>query len=162
VEAGAGAAKAAAEGVLPAGVSAKAFTLKDTRGKPVTFDPAKLEKPRLLVFWSVFCEPCKEELPMVGWVADKYAGEGFGVLAVNLDGESMATTAERFLKMGQLTFPTVMDRKEKKRFLTAEAYGVTGTPSLFLVGTDGTVRWSRVGRVEVSDLEAAVRASLGL
>lgn len=156
------AAKTAPTGVLATSAPAPGFTLKDTKGKSVSFDPKALQKPALLVFWSLFCEPCKEELPLFAWIGDKYQGEGLQVIGVNLDGSNMAGAAARFFTMNRLAFPSVMDRKEGKRFVTAEAFGVTGTPSLFLVGPGGTVGWTHVGRVEAPALEAAVRAALGL
>jgi thiol-disulfide isomerase/thioredoxin len=158
-------AAAAAEeqaGALKTGSRAPGFTLRDVKGKNLKFDPKALKKPALLVFWSLFCEPCKEELPLFGWLGEKYAGEGLQVVGVNLDGANMAGAAARFFKMNKLSFPTGMDRKEGKRFVTAEAYAVTGTPSLFLVGTDGKIGWTHVGRVEAANLEAAVRTALGL
>lgn len=145
-----------------AGGPAPGFTLKDAKGKTLSFDPKGLKKPALLVFWSLFCEPCKEELPLFGWLGEKYAGEGLQVLGVNLDGANMAGAAARFFTMNKLSFPSAMDRKEGKHFVTAEAYGVTGTPSLFLVGADGKVGWTHVGRVEAASLETALRTALGL
>ena len=154
--------KASAAGVLATGTPSPGFTLKDTKGKNVSFNPKALKKPALLVFWSLFCEPCKEELPLFAWIGDKYQGEGLQLIGVNLDGANMAGAAARFFTMNRLAFPSVMDRKEGKRFVTAEAFGVTGTPSLFLVGSGGGVGWTHVGRVEAPALEAAVRAALGL
>lgn len=154
--------EAPAGGVLAAGAQARAFSLKDVKGKALSFDPKALQKPLLLVFWSIFCEPCKEELPLFGYLGEKYAGEGFKVLGVNLDGPTMAGAADRFLKMNKLGLASAVDRKDGKRFATAAAYGVTGTPSLFLVEPGGKVAWSHVGRVQAADLETAVRGSLGL
>lgn len=152
-----GAAAAKAVGV---GGPAKPFKLTDLDGATVSFDPKGLTRPTLVIFWSLFCAPCKEEFPLYGELAERYAPQGLDVVTVNVDGAGLAKTARSFLKQQGVSVRVLMDRKEGKRFYAADAYGVTGTPSLFLVDKGGTVRWKHAGRVAQEELEAAVRKSL--
>ena len=44
----------------------------------------------------------------------------------------------------------------------ADAYGVVGTPSLVLIGKDGTINWTHVGREDVPVMESEIRKAIGL
>lgn len=147
--------------LLPVGSPSVAFALQDLEGRRFAFEPGSLPKPALVIFWSLFCEPCKEEFPMYGWLLEQYGPKGLDAVAVNIDGPAMATAAKRYLKMTGASLKVLMDRKDGKRLITTEAYGVTGTPSLFLIDKTGTVRWSHAGRVSVEQIEAAIRQTLG-
>ena len=145
----------------PAGAVAKAFKLPNLDGAEVVFNPKALTRPTLVIFWSLFCAPCKEEFPFYGELLDRYSPRGLDLLTVNVDGVGLAKTAKNYLKMQGSSLRVVMDRKEGKRFVSADAYGVTGTPSLFLVDKGGTVRWKHTGRVEPQEIETALRRVLG-
>jgi cytochrome c biogenesis protein CcmG/thiol:disulfide interchange protein DsbE len=149
----------------PPGSSAKAFKLQDLDGKTYTFEPQGTPRPTLLIFWSLFCGPCKEEFPLYGQLAKEYAPKGLEVVAVNVDANlesaRRARTAKSYLKMMKASLRVVLDRKEGGHFLAADPYGVTGTPSLYLVDRAGTIRWAHAGRVPAEELRAAIRQVLG-
>lgn len=147
--------------LLPVGSRAKAFALSDPGGNPLGFDAETDGNPVLLVFWSLFCEPCKEELPYLDRVGREYAGKGLEVFTVNIDGENMARAADQYRIMNRFDFPVAMDRKTGKKYEAADAYGVTGTPSLFLIGRDGTVRWNHAGRLDPQVFQAELERLFG-
>ena len=74
---------------LETGASAPDFTIRDTEGVPVHFAMEMTKKPTLLVFWSIFCEPCRFEMPVIQKMHDKHRDAGLSVLAVALDGEPL-------------------------------------------------------------------------
>jgi thiol-disulfide isomerase/thioredoxin len=140
--------EAATAGLLPVGAPARPLALGDPQVNPVSFDASRGDNPALLIFWSLFCEPCKEELPFMDQLGREYAGKGLEVFTVNIDGENMARAAAQYWQMNRFWLPVAMDRKTGKKFEAADAYGVTGTPSLFLIGRDGTVQWNHAGRLD--------------
>jgi thiol-disulfide isomerase/thioredoxin len=72
---------------LKLGEPAPAFEAKDTAGVKYSFVPTG-PGAKMLVFWSIFCEPCREEMPVIQRIADEYKAAGtLDVLAVNMDGE---------------------------------------------------------------------------
>jgi peroxiredoxin len=85
------------------------------------------------------------------------AREGLSVIFVNL-GESRSTVA-RATSAHRFTAPVLLDTSGA----AARAYGVTGTPSVFIIGRDGTVLGSAAGPRPWTDasaralLEALVR-----
>jgi len=149
------------EALLSVGSPAPPFTLKDPDGKPLAFDPKPGKGATLLVFWSMFCEPCRDELPLLDEMGARYSEKGLRVLSVNVDGEKLAGAVARYREHNHLNFPMAMDEKAGKTFAVASAYGVTGTPSLFLIGADGAVRWRGAGRVDPERFELEVRKALG-
>ncbi len=148
-------------GPLAPGARAEPFALSGPGGEPVIFSPGEGGKPALVLFWSLFCPPCREEMPYFAALARRYSPRGLEVVSVNVDGPELARAVERYAAQEELPFPVAMDEREGQDFVFARAYGVTGTPALFLVDPDGTIRWSHQGRVEPGALEAEIRALLG-
>jgi cytochrome c biogenesis protein CcmG, thiol:disulfide interchange protein DsbE len=40
----------------------------------------------ILTFWATWCDPCREELPLLSAYAARHAGQGLQILAFSLDG----------------------------------------------------------------------------
>ena len=147
-------------GLLSPGTPAEPFVLSDPEGRPVLFTPGEGGGPVLLVFWSMFCPPCQEEMPFLAGLARRLGPRGLRVVSVNVDGSGMARAVATYAKRQKLPFPVAMDEKADGQFVFARAYGVTGTPSLFLVGPDGRVRWNHEGRTDPGMLQAEIEELL--
>src|SRR5260370_39798133 len=64
-------------------------------------------KPLLVNFWATWCEPCRDEYPMLNELAKKYAPEGLQVVGISLDDDGERIIVRRFLvrfKPGFLSF----------------------------------------------------------
>ncbi|MBI5444832.1 MAG: TlpA family protein disulfide reductase [Deltaproteobacteria bacterium] len=153
-----------AESPAPPVKSAPAFTLNDLSGKPFRFEPRPGMKPTLLIFWSTFCGSCQEEMPVFSQISERYQGTRFQVLSIDvLPPEARLDEAKRrqmvrgYFDQNRIRMPVVFDRRAGKDYVAAGAYRVTGTPTLFLIGRDGVVRWTRSGRVEPQVLEAEIK-----
>ncbi|MBE0618255.1 MAG: TlpA family protein disulfide reductase, partial [Proteobacteria bacterium] len=146
--------------LLPAGAPAPSFSLSDPEGAPLSFRAKAGMEPALLIFWSLFCPPCQEEMPMYADLSLRHPPPELRVIAVNLDGPTLARSVSQYARMRQLPFPVAMDEKQGEHFAAADAYGVTGTPGLVLIGADGTVVWRHEGRVDPLELESAILEGL--
>ncbi len=114
------------------------FTLKTLSG-----DNFRLEEHRgevlFINFWATWCGPCRQELPILNELHERYSGAGFKILGVNVDEESDGV-AEMAKKMG-LTMPVLLDNTSKVSAL----YGVDAMPSSILVDRDGNMRYLHRG-----------------
>ncbi len=116
-------------------VKAPVFTARDLRNKLVSTEKLLAEGPLIIDFWATWCAPCKEEFKALKKIVATYAKHNLRVLAVNEDGPSEITKVRQTVAMKKLPFIVVMDNDKS----IMEAYNVTALPSLFLVGTDGTI-----------------------
>ncbi len=74
------------------GDSAKAFSLPLLKQEK-NFDSKTLEhKVYLLNIWAQWCKGCKAEMPIFDKVAQKYASQGFSIIAVNIDSKQKKAT----------------------------------------------------------------------
>ena len=106
----------------------------------------------LVDFWSPWCPPCKEELPNIKNVYEKYHGDKFDILSVavweeshNMDWHDTIDTAAVY----GITWNQINNGHREP----ASLYGIDGIPHVILFGPDGTIL-KRDLRGEV--LEAAV------
>lgn len=147
--------------MLKVGDPAPKFLLEDVDGKPYDMAKEVGQKVHLLVFWSIFCEPCKAEMPVVQKLHDDYRAKGLSVLAIAMDGEPMKKSIQGLLKQHSYTFRGFIDKlTPDESFVVADPYGVAGTPTLYLVGRDGKISFADVGRAPKEVLEAAIQKAL--
>src|SRR5882724_5747504 len=67
--------------------SAQALTMIDLAGYNKLLADHK-GKPLLVTFWATWCEPCRDEYPLVNQIAKDYASKGLVVLGVDMDDDS--------------------------------------------------------------------------
>lgn len=151
------------EGIKPLEVGAAApdFTVGDTEGGLFHFAEEAANKPTLLVFWSIFCEPCRIEMPIIQRLFEKHRDAGLSVLAIALDGAPMKNSIVGFVKQEGYTFRILIDELDaKEMFKVADPFGVGGTPTVYLVDRAGKVAFAKVGRFKEEDLEKAIQSVL--
>jgi thiol-disulfide isomerase/thioredoxin len=62
-------------------------------------------KPVLVTFWATWCEPCRDEYPMIVELAKQYASQGLAVFGVSLDDDADTHLVRHFLAKNQPGFP---------------------------------------------------------
>jgi thiol-disulfide isomerase/thioredoxin len=117
----------------------------------VEHDLADLEGRLVLVnFWATWCPPCRREMPSMEHLYQALRERGLTVLAVDV-GEDVDTI---FSFTGQLdpapTFPLLLDPDSQ----AAQAWGVKGLPTSFVVDPAGRVIIRAVGGTEFDDAAA--------
>ncbi|MDP3421792.1 MAG: TlpA disulfide reductase family protein [Thiobacillus sp.] len=119
---------------------APALKLKDIEGK--SHDLAKLKgKVVLINFWATWCPPCRREMPSMERLSQRFKGQPFVVLAVDV-GEDV-DTIETFTSQldTTLTFPILLDTRSH----AMRAWRVAGLPTTFLVDKQGRIVASAIG-----------------
>ena len=146
--------------MLKTGDQAPDFTLNDLAGNSYTLSENP-GKAHLLVFWSIFCEPCKAEMPLIQRLYEEYKDQGLEVISIALDGEPMVKSIQGLVKQQGYTFPVFIDRlTEDEMFVVADPYGVAGTPTLYMLDPSGKVTFAEIGRASKETLEEIVRKAL--
>jgi thiol-disulfide isomerase/thioredoxin len=90
----------------------------------------------LLVFWATDCAYCRALLPDFKAAHARYGSQGLTVAAINIGAEHDKEVAEHVRRYG-IDYLVLSDRVNNLG--VAEAYEVMGTPTVVLVGRDGTV-----------------------
>src|SRR5947207_5119644 len=110
------------------------FTLPDASGQMVKFsDVCRQNKLVLINFWASWCSPCRMEMPQFERLYTTKKGEGFTLLAINVDKER--EKADAYLKSKPVSFPVLID----KDGAVAKQLGLNALPTTILVGQDGKV-----------------------
>ena len=61
-------------------------------------------------FWATWCGPCRQEMPQLNRLYEKYKSSGFVLLGVNVD-DDVTKAAEVAAKLG-VTFPVLLDTEK--------------------------------------------------
>jgi peroxiredoxin len=149
----------AARGMLEPGAEAPGFTAKDISEEVFTFDVEKTKSPHLLVFFSIFCDPCRRELAIVQRLREKYRDASWRVVAVALDGGPLKHAVAGFARQEGYGFRVLMDELDARdAFRIADAYGVSEIPSTFVVEKGGRILFGRRGLAREEELEKALQS----
>lgn len=111
------------EGVNPKDMT-QIIKLSDFAGK---------DKYVLLDFWASWCGPCRQAMPGIKALDDKYSDKGLEVIGVVISDE-----IENHLKAAEelnITWTQIFDNKNYINTL----YGIEGIPTLILLDKDGTI-----------------------
>jgi thiol-disulfide isomerase/thioredoxin len=114
------------------------FTLKSNSGQNL-----KLSEMRgqvvMINFWASWCAPCRQEMPLLDGLHQRYEPLGFTVLGVNVEEDS--SKADSLLKQIPVTFPILYDNRNS----VSKLYDVKAMPTTVLVDRNGNMRFLHKG-----------------
>ena len=121
-------------------------------------------KPLVVNFWATWCEPCRDEYPMIVDLAKQFKPQGVEVVGVDMDDESDMNLVRRFVARTMPTFPNY--RQKPGIDLDGFYNGVNpqwkGTmPQTIFYGRDGKIIGFFLGSRPKEQFEQAFRATLG-
>ena len=99
-----------------------ALGIADLQGKVVMLD-----------FWASWCQPCRDEAPVLAQVYREYRERDVEFVGINL--WDNPGDAELFLQQQGHEYPNGIDAEGK----IAISYGVRGIPEKFFIGRDGSI-----------------------
>lgn len=130
-------ASAALAAVAPS-AAAPDFTLRTAGGPNL-----RLQEQRgqvvLINFWATWCGPCRQEMPQLNKLYDKYRSAGFVLLGINIDDDPRHAT-DVAAKLG-LKFPVLLDTDKA----VSRLYDLGTMPTTVLIDRDGRVRHIHAG-----------------
>ena len=121
-------------------------------------------KPLLVTFWATWCEPCRDEYPMINDLAKEYAPKGLQVLGVDDDEEGDIILMRRFIARYKPVFPNVRKKRgNDSAFCQAVSPDWNCTmPATFFYAKDGKQIGHFFGAKDRNTFEVAIRTLLAV
>ena len=101
-------------------------------------------KPTIMVFWATWCGYCKDELPALEMLKEKY-GDNLNILALN--GGDSAEDIKDFMEENNYTFETVMVGIEESIKFDAQSIPVTA-----ILDSEGTIEFFTRGSLDAETM----------
>jgi thiol-disulfide isomerase/thioredoxin len=118
-------------------------------------------KPVLMTFWATWCEPCRDEYPMLNELAKLYAPKGLKVVGVNFDQDGDLILMRRFIARYKPIFPNYRKTGGESEFQQAVLPEWNGAlPASFFYAKDGRQVSHVVGAGTRETYEAAIKSLL--
>ncbi|MGD8912055.1 MAG: TlpA disulfide reductase family protein [Candidatus Thiodiazotropha sp.] len=130
------------------------FSLPDAAGGRLTVPSALRGRVVLIHFWADWCSSCLKELEQSKGLIQRYRSEGLQILAINLK-QRPQEIADWLERLG-LNYPVLLDRDGA----VAEAFGVIGLPSSYLIDSQGRLQRRIIGEMAPDQLEQLVKQML--
>ena len=110
------------------------FTLKTVDGNEVNLETTiKENKITMIDFWASWCQPCRNENPVVKAAYEKYHDKGFEIIGISVDKKE-----DSWLKaVEDDALPYIQTRDEDGT--VADKYAIVYIPSNFLFDQNGTI-----------------------
>lgn len=125
----------------------RAGGLEDHRGRIVVVN-----------FWATWCLPCREEMPILASLQERYAERGVQVIGVSTDAPADRDKVARLARRLRLNFPVWIGAttEEMRSFGLGEAL-----PATALVDRDGRIAGRILGLVDAVDMKTRIDWLLG-
>ena len=155
---------AAGEAVRPPGFELEVLergdlgTLRSRVGPALSDDRLDLTElegtPVVLNFWASWCDPCREEAPLLErvWKEERDRGD---VLFLGLDQQDLREDARAFMREFGMSYPVVRDGSNG----TARDWGVTGLPETWFVSAEGEVTGHVIGVIDERQLAEGIASA---
>lgn len=134
-------------GRLEVGKLAPDIVGQDLDGEPLEWK-SRSGKVTLLVFWGTWCGPCMRLVPREAALAEKYKARAFQIHGIN--GGDERETAKKSAVEKQMNWPCF--HGARKRGGLAAIWNVDAWPMVYVIGSDGIIRYKGHG----DEMEAAV------
>ncbi len=116
------------------------FAITTTDGQRVSMDDLA-GKVVLIDFWATWCAPCREALPHMREIANKFQGQPLVVLSVSLDKDEQKW--KDFIGKNEMTWPQYRDGGFTGPI--AKMFGVEAIPHTFTIDADGVLQEEHIG-----------------
>jgi thiol-disulfide isomerase/thioredoxin len=118
--------------------SAPDFTLKSDSGQNLRLSEHRGQVV-MINFWASWCGPCRQEMPILDELQQRYSKAGFTVLGVNVEQDN--GQAMQLLQGMNLSFPILFDPQS----VVSKLYDVNAMPSTVMIDRDGNMRYLHRG-----------------
>ena len=102
----------------------EAVSLTDYRGKVI-----------LVNLWATWCEPCRDEMPLLEDLSQTFSHTDFEVIGVSIDETGFEKKIQQILDSGEISYEIWLDPSNKFQF----KFRTIGVPESFLIDREGMV-----------------------
>ncbi len=117
------------------------LALSDLHGRAADLEALR-GRVVIVNFWATWCVPCRDELPSLQRLRERFAGKPVEVITVNY-GE-FPQRVQPFLEKERLALPVWLDTQKE----AAREWGVGGLPMTFLIDASGHARYRAFGELD--------------
>jgi thiol-disulfide isomerase/thioredoxin len=134
---------------------APVFQLKDLAGKDLNLEASK-GKVVLLNFWATWCGPCREEIPGLIALQERYK-DRLQIIGLAVDADDNKEVRD-VVESEKINYPVAVADGQTR----LDYGGISALPTVFLINAEGRVVQKHVGLYNPALYEMEVRALLGL
>jgi thiol-disulfide isomerase/thioredoxin len=143
----------------PQGGAAQLFatTYPDQDGQPRRL----LEwQGRVLVcnFWATWCEPCREEIPMLVRMREKYVANGVEFVGISID---QVAKVRHFAISYKVSYPLLIADASALDLMRHLGNQAGALPFTVVLNRQGAVAYRKLGLLKAQDLEPVVAGLIG-
>lgn len=131
------------------GAAAVPFELKTLDGKAAALE-SFLGKPLILNFFASWCDPCRDEMPLLNDIAAK-GGDKYRFFGIAVEDTRAALT--EFVKEAKIAFPVALDLNSTVK----RGYRIFGPPATFFIDGQGIIRDVVLGPIAPERAREALR-----
>ena len=137
---------------------ARSFQLEDLNGHLVSLNDFR-DRVVAINFWATWCKPCREEIPDLVKIQDKYRNRGFTVLGLSRDflnrnGQQVKNegAVQSFVEELGVNYPVLWDTEN----IFSEHYGGIGMPTTIILDRSHRIRFRHTGIIDSVTLDAEI------
>jgi len=123
--------------------------------------PRKLTEWRdralLCNFWATWCEPCREEIPLLGDRRERYAARGLEVLGIAVD---TVVNVAKFVEKTPISYPILLGGFDTLDLMRKLGNKTGGLPFTVILDRSGVITYSRLGALKERELDSQLAAIL--
>lgn len=93
----------------------------------------------MLNFWASWCGPCRQEMPLLEAMSQRYSAAGFTLLGIDVEEDN--TDALKIVKDLKISYPILFDTENK----VSKLYSVETMPTTVMVDKKGKIRYINHG-----------------
>jgi thiol-disulfide isomerase/thioredoxin len=131
-----------------------AQSMNDAKGAPQALSQWK-GKALVVNFWAPWCAPCVQEMPELAQLAADHAGKNIQVIGIGIDSPTnIAQFADKF----KISYPLYVAGMSGTDLSRKFGNSAGGLPYTVLIGADGQVKKTYLGRLKFAELKADLAA----
>ena len=129
-------------------------SLPDLKGQPQALKQWQ-GKPLLVNFWATWCAPCVEEMPELSALQTEIAPKNIQIIGIGIDS---ADNIIEFSTKYKITYPLYVAGATGTGLMQGFGKSATGLPFTVLIGADGQIKKTYLGRLEMAEVRADLAA----